>query len=325
MQSSNAHSKLKSPIAAQRKSCADAVAEVERILYEQMKAKLLLRAIIEKMRSLWQAKQRSVEDRNRSRAEERMRKVVNKTLAASWPIEQQRVINLRKLIYLLDRRVGRVHGWLPHYSDTNVLVTATSSTRAKGGLSCTGPAKNSIRTFVSLSSLYRGKDGRATAAAASFAAPDCGGISDDDSADGTCADACPRYLHYLPQRRIYHYMRLAKSRRLMPLQLVRTDVQMCHSRHILLGYEKISLEAEEQEPLTGPVHTGWPKRSLPLHARLAKQRRVPFVPDQHADMRTRGEQERYRRRLQGTAAFQGVSKRFSPRTRQDADLPYSVH
>ncbi|KPI89458.1 hypothetical protein ABL78_1422 [Leptomonas seymouri] len=313
MQSGAAGSNLTATVAAQRKSCSDAVAEVERILYEQMKAKLLLRAILEKMRTLWEAKQRSVEEKNRSRVAQHMQKMVNRALAASWPIERQRVVNLRKLVYILDRWVGRVHGWLPHYSDANVLMESHSTTKSSS-LLCTGRTKgSSTRMFMPFATWSRGKD----------EVDLLGG--DGSSADGAGAEACPRYMRYLPQRRIYHYMRLAKSRRLLPLQLVRADIQECHSRHILLGYEKIPLEEDEASSSAGPVHAGWPKRRLPINIRLAKQRRGEFIPDSYDDMKTRGERERYRRRLQGTASFQGVSKMFSPRPRQDADLGYSLY
>ncbi|KPA85294.1 hypothetical protein ABB37_01631 [Leptomonas pyrrhocoris] len=304
-------SNLNSVAAAQRKSCADAVAEVERILYEQMKAKLLLRAIIEKMQALWRAKQRSAEEKNRGRVVQRMREVMDRALAASWPIERQRVIHLRKLICILDRRVGRVHGWLPHYSDANVLMTTQPSAMARSVLSKSGTSGSGTLTAGPLSTWYRKTH-----------TADRAGV-EDDSADGTCADACPRYMQYLPQRRMYHYVRLAKARRLMPLRLVRAEIHECHSRHILLGYERMPLETEEEE--AAHTQAGWPKRDLPPHARLAKQRRGEFVPDRYDDMKSRGERERYRRRLQGTAAFQGVSKMFSPRTRQDAELPYALH
>lgn len=315
VQSDATRLKMNSAAVKHRLSRADAVAEVERILYEQMKAKLLLRAIIEKMQTLWESKQRSVEEKNRGRVAQRLREAVNRALAVSWPIEQHRVINLRKLICLLDRRVGRVHGWLPYYSDTNVLMTAPSNTMASTVLSRSGigsTTANTRRSFTPLSTWYRAKD----------AVREWGG--NGHCADDTCDEPCPRYLRYLPQRRIYHYMRLAKSRRLMPLQLVRADVQESHSRHILLGYEKVPLE-EDNASMAGAVHAGWPKRDLPPHARFAKRRQKTFVPERYADMRTRGERERYLRRLQGAAAFQGVSKMFSPQTQREADLHYSLH
>ncbi|KAG5499913.1 hypothetical protein GH5_04050 [Leishmania sp. Ghana 2012 LV757] len=302
--------------AHRRASCADAAAEVERILYEQMKAQLLLRAIIAKMKDMWQTKQQHAEARHRERIANYRQRLVRHALAAAWPLERQRVIHLHKLIYLLDRQVGRVHGWLPHYSDSNILMGASSLallSRNVGGASL--PAA-SIGAHACLASWYRQRD-----QVALDAALDSDGVS--------AAHVCPRYLHYLPQRRMYHYMRLAKERRMLPLRLVRTDIHQSHSRHILIGYEKVALESvgEGGDGACGGVRTGgWPQRKV-LRCRRGQRsdHAAPFQKTQYEDMHTRGERERYRRRLQRTAAFQSVSKMYSPRTRQDALLPFPLH
>ncbi|KAG5475088.1 hypothetical protein CUR178_04538 [Leishmania enriettii] len=302
--------------AHRRASCADAAAEVERILYEQMKAQLLLRAIIAKMKEMWQRKQQHAEARHRERIAKYRQRLVRHALAAAWPLERQRVIHLHKLIYLLDRQVGRVHGWLPHYADSNILMGASSLallSRNVGGASL--PAA-SIGAHACLASWYRQRD-----QVALDAALDSDGVS--------AAHVCPRYLHYLPQRRMYHYMRLAKERRMLPLRLVRTDIHQSHSRHILIGYEKVALESvgEGVDGARGGVRTdGWPQRkALRCRRGQLSDHAAPFQKTQYEDMHTRGERERYRRRLQRTAAFQSVSKMYSPRTRQDALLPFPLH
>ncbi|CBZ28541.1 conserved hypothetical protein [Leishmania mexicana MHOM/GT/2001/U1103] len=299
-----------------RASCADAAAEVERILYEQMKAQLLLRAIIAKMKELWQTKQQHAEAKHRERLAKYRQRLVKRGLAAAWPLEHQRVLHLQKLIYLLDRQVGRVHGWLPHYSDSNVLMDAPSLaplSRSRGGAKL--PAA-STGTRAPFASWYRQR-GQNTL----DAAQDVDGVSD--------AHVCPRYLHYLPQRRLFRYMRLAKERRVLPLRLVRADIHRCHNRHLLLGYDRIALEDEGEDrgsPHEGKRSDGWPQRKLPRRGRGPPHAdAVPFRENRYEDMKTRGERERYLRRLQRTAAFQSVSKMYSPRTQQEADFPSPFH
>ncbi|KAK7194779.1 hypothetical protein NESM_000398000 [Novymonas esmeraldas] len=297
--------------ARRRASRGDAAAEVERILYEQMKAQLLLRAIIAKMKELWQTKQQHAEAKHRERLAHRRQLFMQRALAAAWPLERQRVIHLHKLIYLLDRHVGRVHGWLPHYSDTNVLMGGFSGAAAPSTASHPTTAAQGT-----LASWYRQREHVAQDAA-------------QDAAGGAAVHACPRYLHYLPQRRMYRYMRLAKERRMLPLRLVRADVYQSHNRHLLLGYEKVALEGEDGDAAVAPAGSwaeGWPQRRLPRRRRgQPNDTAAPFRADRYEDMQTRGERLRHLRRLQRTAAFQGVSKAYAPRTRQDADLPFSLH
>ncbi|AYU80337.1 hypothetical protein LdCL_280023300 [Leishmania donovani] len=299
-----------------RASCADAAAEVERILYEQMKAQLLLRAIIAKMKELWHTKQQHAEAKNRERLAKHRQRLIKRGLAAAWPLEHQRVLHLQKLIHLLDRRVGRAHGWLPHYSDSNVLMDAPSLVpfpRSTGGAML--PAA-STGTHAPLASWYRQRAQNTLGAA-----QDADGVSE--------AHVCPRYLHYLPQRRLFRYMRLAKGRRVLPLRLVRADIHRSHNQHLLLGYDRIALEDEGEDQgssYEGRTSDGWPKRKLPRRRRgQPHDHAAPFQESRYEDMKTRGERERYLRRLQRTAAFQRVSKMYSPRTRQEADFPSPFH
>ncbi|KAG5474415.1 hypothetical protein LSCM1_03197 [Leishmania martiniquensis] len=302
--------------ANRRASCADAAAEVERILYEQMKAQLLLRAIIAKMKEMWLTKQKHAEAKHRERIANYRQRLMRRALAAAWPLERQRMVHLHKLIYLLDRQAGRVHGWLPHYSDSNVLIGASSFAQLSRSMGVGRLPAASNGAHACLASWYRRRDQVALDAAV--------------DSDGTAAaHVCPRYLHYLPQRRMYRYMRLAKERRMLPLRLVRTDIHQSHSRHILIGYEKVALDAieEGEDGSQACVRTGgWPQRNV-LRRRHggADDRAAPFQKAHYEDMRTRGERERYRRRLQCAAAFQRVSKMHSPRTRQDAFLPFPLH
>ncbi|CAG9577281.1 conserved hypothetical protein [Leishmania major strain Friedlin] len=299
-----------------RTSCADAAAEVERILFEQMKAQLLLRAIIAKMKELWHTKQQHAEAKNRERLAKYRQRLIKRGLAAAWPLEHQRVLHLQKLIHLLDRQVGRVHGWLPHYSDSNVLMAAPSLApppRSTGGAMLPAASTGTQAPLV----LWCRQRSQTTL----DAAQDVDGVSE--------AHVCPRYLHYLPQRRLFRYMRLAKERRVLPLRLVRADIHRSHNRHLLLGYDRIALEDEGEDQgssYKGRGSDGWPKRKLPRSRRgQPHDRAVPFQESRYEDMKTRGERERYLRRLQRTAAFQSVSKMYSPRTRQEADFPPLFH
>nr|CCM17006.1 hypothetical protein, conserved [Leishmania guyanensis] len=299
-----------------RASYADAAAEVERILYEQMKAQLLLRAIISKMKELWQTKQQDAEARHRERLANRKQRLMKRALAAIWPLERQRMIHLHKLIYLLDRQVGRVHGWLPHYSDSNVLIDVLPRGPLSRNPGCATLPAVLTGTHACLASWYRQRDQIKL-----DAAQDVDGVS--------AGHVCPRYLHYLPQRRMYHYMRLAKERRMLPLRLVRADIHLSHSRHLLLGYEKVALEGGGENKANrgeGRRLDGWPQRRLPRCRRSQPNGYAPpFRENRYEDMQTHGERERYRRRLQRTATFQSVSKMYSPRMQQDADLPFSAH
>ncbi|KAG5500500.1 hypothetical protein JKF63_03594 [Porcisia hertigi] len=296
-------------------SSADAVTEVERILYEQMKAQVLLRAIIAKMKEMWHTKQQTARAKYRERLVNRRERFMERAMAAAWAVERQRVVHLHKLIYLLDRQVGRVHGWLPHYSDSNVLMDASSFAslpRNMGGAALSGA---SGRTRAPLASWYRQRNQIAIDAA-------------QDIAGGAPMNVCPRYLHYLPQRRMYCYMHLAKMRRMLPLRLVRAGIHKSHNRHLLLGYNKVLLENPEGQTgdsSEGTQFTGWPHRKLPRRRHdHSNSHATPFQVDRFDDMLTSGERARYRRRLQRTAAFQSVSKMYSPQMKRDADLPFVV-
>ncbi|GET90094.1 hypothetical protein, conserved [Leishmania tarentolae] len=299
-----------------RASCADAAAEVERILYEQMKAQLLLRAIIAKMKELWKTKQQHAEAKDRERLAEYRQRLIQRGLAAAWPLEHHRVLHLHKLMNLLDRQVGRVHGWLPHYSDSNVLMDALyigPLSRSTGG----GKLRAALTsTHAPLASWHRQRVQNAV-----DVAQDVDGVSE--------MHVCPRYLHYLPQRRMLRYMRLAKERRLLPLMLVRSSIHQSHNRHLLLGYDRIALEDEGEDRdnlYAGTRSGGWPMRKLPRRRQgQLSGDALPFREDRYEDMKTRGERERYRRRLQRTAAFQSVSKMYSPKTQQEADFPVLLH
>lgn len=92
--------------------------EVQRILYEQMKAKVLLQFIVAQMRGLWAKKSRETTQKFREKLGRTLSVVKNVT----WDLERYRIMQVTKLINLLDRRTGRRQGWLPYYTDDNVFV-----------------------------------------------------------------------------------------------------------------------------------------------------------------------------------------------------------
>lgn len=93
--------------------------EVGSIIFEQMKAKLILKAVLEQMTKLWNGKAAGgTAEHTQLQAE----KEYKDAQEAAWQLGRHRIINLNKLINLVDRKTGRVGGWLPVYTDDNVLV-----------------------------------------------------------------------------------------------------------------------------------------------------------------------------------------------------------
>eukprot|EP00796_Vickermania_ingenoplastis_P008254 gene8254-5774_t len=207
--------------------------EVERIMFEQMKAKLLLRAVIGQMRSLWAGRQN---EHRKDKLLELERKYEEASDAA-WELGRHRIINVNKLIHLADRRSGRVVGWIPCYTDDNVFT-----------------------------------------------------------------DQYGTPIYSTVQRRVVRAMHLARNRRLLPMNLLRRDIQERWNQHLLFGYKKRVITLDEVNADMGIIRG-----------------RV----ETYGDMRTPGERMRYRRRLQKAGAFQRSSCLFSPRPRREADLPYT--
>lgn len=206
--------------------------EVEGILFEQMKAKLLLKAVLEKMNKLWNGKTAATGTRKSVEAQKKYKEAQD----AAWELGRHRIINLNKLIHLVDRKTGRKGGWLPVYTDDNVFTDT--------------------RGFPVYSPV---------------------------------------------QRNLYRAMNLAKQHRLLPLRLIRRDVQERWNQHLLFGYKKCVIPNSNT-------------------SNAKKFQRTAF----YRDMQNTGERQRFRRRLLRAAPFQHFSCLFSPRARREVDFPFST-
>lgn len=206
--------------------------EVEGILFEQMKAKLLLKAVLAEMNKLWKGKKAATGTRKSVEAQKKYRDAQE----AAWELGRHRIINLNKLINLVDRKTGRKGGWVPVYTDDNVITDT--------------------RGFPIYSPV---------------------------------------------QRNLHHAMNLAKQHRLLPLRLIRRDVQERWNQHLLFGYKKCVIPASDTTDTN-------------------KFERSAF----YRDMQNTGERLRFRRRLLRAAPFQHFSCLFSPRARREVDFPFST-
>lgn len=198
----------------------DGAAEIEKILYEQLKAKLLMRLIIGHMNTLWARK--GVELHEKARA------ALDRTIASaadlSWMVARRRMGHVAKLIHLLDRRTGRVRGFIPFYRDDNVLVD-------------TGRDNSNISDTV----------GHCCPRYLHYHEP------------ALALAAGDRYLSGVQLWKLHHAMCLAKQRRLMPLRVVRVPSQPDRSnggRHMLFGYRKhvVLLDTAPDHSLGNTAH-----------------------------------------------------------------------
>lgn len=207
--------------------------EVERIMFEQMRAKLLLNAVVGQLKSLWESRQNERERDRLIELDQQMREAQEK----AWQLGRKRIINVNKIIHLADRKTGRVGGWIPVYTDSNVFVDQYGY-----------PSQSMV------------------------------------------------------QRRIINAMRLARHHRLLPMHLVRRDVEERWNAHLLFGYTKRVVTLDDLNFNRASIHG-----------------RLPA----YKDMRNLAERLRYRRRLQRAAPFQRPSAMYSPRTYIQYDFPYT--
>ncbi|CCW68657.1 unnamed protein product [Phytomonas sp. Hart1] len=217
--------------------------DIRHILYEQFKAKLILSIFVSHTRRMWALKQK--EDRNHNF--EVIAKTITRTTQVAWEFEKHRVLQLKKLIHILDRQTGRRKGWIPYYTDHNVLVMQDVHV------------------------------------------------------------PCPRYMYFQGHQRLRQAMWFARRGKILPLRLVRQDMVQSWNKHLLLGYSKYVVNDEQ---MTEPQK--WTTRGK-------------FIPIHYYNMRTPGERARYARRARFGAVFQFPSKRFSPRTYRERDLPVALH
>ncbi|SCU65620.1 uncharacterized protein TEOVI_000475900 [Trypanosoma equiperdum] len=90
----------------------------QRLLDEQNRAKRIIAYVLMEMRRMWRLRRLEGDIALRAAVD----RFVFRSLSFTWRIERRRVLNLNKLINLLDRRTGRVKGWVPFYTKDNVLV-----------------------------------------------------------------------------------------------------------------------------------------------------------------------------------------------------------
>lgn len=90
---------------------------LDRLLEEQRRAKRIVAFILMEMRRMWQRRQMEANLALRAAVD----RFIYRTLMFSWHFERRRVLNLRKLIHLLDRKTGRTAGWMPFYAKDRVV------------------------------------------------------------------------------------------------------------------------------------------------------------------------------------------------------------
>ncbi|EKF38449.1 hypothetical protein MOQ_001344 [Trypanosoma cruzi marinkellei] len=95
----------------------DTKCELDQLLDEQRRAKKIVAYILMEMRRMW--RRRCLEANLALRAA--VDRFIERSVLFSWHFERRRVLNVRKLIHLLDRKTGRVGGWLPFYMKDRVM------------------------------------------------------------------------------------------------------------------------------------------------------------------------------------------------------------
>lgn len=150
------------------------------------------------------------------------------------------------------------------------------------------------------------------------------GASDDE--------VCRRFTKLHAQRKILHAACLAKRRKLLPMHLLRREVQDSYNYHLLYGYRTQTVTLSE---LVAPgedinayrTYIDKPHNSTST-AHKNKRNKVKcnkcYLPPSIVYLCTTADRLRYRRRLQYTAAFQNISTKYSPRQRRDMDLPHTT-
>nr|CCC53492.1 conserved hypothetical protein, fragment [Trypanosoma vivax Y486] len=92
--------------------------DIQRIVDEQQRAKKIVSYVLAEMRRIWRL--RTLEGSLALRAA--VDRFVFRSLLFTWRVERRRVLNLNKLISLLDRKSGRAKGWVPFYSKDSILT-----------------------------------------------------------------------------------------------------------------------------------------------------------------------------------------------------------
>ncbi|EAN97179.1 hypothetical protein, conserved [Trypanosoma cruzi] len=95
----------------------DTKSELDQLLDEQRRAKKIVAYILMEMRRMW--RRRCLESNLALRSA--VDRFIKRSVLFSWHFERRRVLNLHKLIHLLDRKTGRVGGWLPFYMKDRVM------------------------------------------------------------------------------------------------------------------------------------------------------------------------------------------------------------
>ncbi|KEG11802.1 hypothetical protein DQ04_02261010 [Trypanosoma grayi] len=91
--------------------------ELQHHLEEQRRAKKVVAYILMEMRRMWRRREMEANLALRAAVD----RFIYHSVLFAWRFERRRVLNLRKLIHLLDRKTGRVSGWVPFYAKDNVL------------------------------------------------------------------------------------------------------------------------------------------------------------------------------------------------------------
>ncbi|ESL05309.1 hypothetical protein TRSC58_07048 [Trypanosoma rangeli SC58] len=91
--------------------------ELNLILEEQRRAKKIVAYVLMEMRRMW--RRRELESKLALRAA--IDRFIYRSVLFSWQFERRRVLNVRKLIHLLDRKTGRVGGWIPFYVRDRIM------------------------------------------------------------------------------------------------------------------------------------------------------------------------------------------------------------
>ncbi|RNF27509.1 uncharacterized protein Tco025E_00245 [Trypanosoma conorhini] len=89
----------------------------DQILEEQRRAKKIVAYILMEMRRMWRRRELESNLALRSAVD----RFIYRSVLFSWHFERRRVLNLQKLIQLLDRKTGRVGGWIPFYVRDRVM------------------------------------------------------------------------------------------------------------------------------------------------------------------------------------------------------------
>lgn len=155
-------------------------------------------------------------------------------------------------------------------------------------------------------------------------------------------EVCRRFTKLHAQRKILHAACLAKRRKLLPMHLLRREVQDSYNYHLLYGYRTQTITLSELVAPGEDIHAyrtyiDKPHNSTVTNSKSSTRKftnsnrqahktkcKKRYLPPSIVYLCTTADRLRYRRRLQFTAAFQNISTKYSPRRRRDMDLPYTT-